>query len=526
MIKKIIKEIKEYKLIYFLLLLILIISAFFRWYRLGDLLGFYYDQGRDALKALEIVNFKDFPAIGPTTGIAGLFLGPFWFYLLAPFYFIGQGSPAVAASFIAFFDLGTIFVLYLLGKEFYNRYLGLFSAFLWGFSYYLVRSTRWFSNPSPLPFLVMLLIYGLAKVIFKKQEKYLILVAVCLALSLQLEAASAVFFFPSLLAIWLVFKPKLKNKKNLFYSIVAFLVFLIPQGLFEIKNNFLMTKNFLNFNKGEINTDTQTWGVPNWAFLKERSVEYFKILFSKLEVNPLPDKGAKFLTGSQILSVFWLIFVFYQIWAFFKSKSEQNGLTFLLIIFLFLPLLFLFFFTGNYGQLYDYYLTGFFPAFIILFAIFAFKFLNKKIYIPIFAMIVIWFLNGNLLYLKGYLTADVNGQDHISLGNQLEVIDWIYQDADGENFNVDIYVPPVIPYSYQYLFQWYGQKNYGYQPISDQVPLLYVIWEVDKPHIILLDAWLAREDDVADTIKTEKFGGINVERRLRINDNQRENNEK
>lgn len=521
MIKEIKNEIKEHKLVYLLLLLVLIASTFFRLYRLSDLLGFYYDQGRDALKVQEMISLKDFPAIGPTTGIAGLFLGPFWFYLLAPFYFITKGNPSLTASFIAFFDLGTVLILYLLGKEFYNRYLGLLAAFLWGFSYYLVRSARWFSNPSPLPFLVMLLIYGLAKVIFKKQDRYLILVAVCLALSLQLEVASAIFFFPSLLAIWLVFKPKLKNKINLVYSVIVFLVFLIPQGLFEIKNNFLMTKNFFSFNKGEINTDTQTWGVPNWTFLKERFVSYFKILFSKLEVNPLPDKGAKFFTGSQILSVFWLFFVFYQIYVFLKKRNEKNGLTFLLIIFLFLPLLFLFFFTGNYGQLYDYYLTGFFPAFILLFAIFAFRFTSKKIYIPIFIMIIVWFLNGNLLYFKGYLTANVNGADNITLGNQLKAIDWIYQDANGQDFNVDVYVPPVIPYSYQYLFQWHGQKTYGYQPNADQLSLLYVLWEIDKPNIILLDAWLAREDDVADTIKVEKFGGITVERRIRTNNDEK-----
>ena len=72
-----IKEIKENKIIYLLLLVILLASAFFRLYRVEALLGFHYDQGRDALKVQEILALKDFPAIGPTTGIAGLFLGPF-----------------------------------------------------------------------------------------------------------------------------------------------------------------------------------------------------------------------------------------------------------------------------------------------------------------------------------------------------------------------------------------------------------------------------------------------------------------
>jgi len=501
------KEILNNKIIYILLFVILAFSIFFRLYRVDALLGFYYDQGRDALKVQEILTLKDLPAIGPTTGIAGLFLGPFWFYLLAPFYFIGRGSPVVAASFMALFDVAAVYLIYLLGKDFFNRKVGLLGAFFWGFSYYLIRSVRWFSNPSPLPFFVFLLLYGLGKIILKKKEKYLLLVSFCLAVSLQLEIASAVFFFPSLILIWFIFKPKIKNKKNILYAFLIFFGFLIPQALFEIKNNFLMIRNFFSFNKGEINTDTATWSMPTFGLIKQRCLSYFDSLFSKLEA--VPKIGSKFL-GS-----LWLAFVVYQIWRFFKKRTDQDKMALILIIFLFVPLLFLFFFTGNYGRLYDYYLTGFFPAFILLFALFVSRFFKKKIYLPILALIIVWFFNGNIFYLKGYLSAGVDGPEHITLGNQLQSIDWIYQDAQGEKFNVDIYVPPVITYSYDYLFQWYGEKEYHYQPLEENVSLLYTLYEIDKPHLFLLDSWLARQDGIADTIRVEKFGGITVERRLR-----------
>ncbi|MBU1127412.1 hypothetical protein KKF11_03640, partial [Patescibacteria group bacterium] len=137
-LKRIKKEIKTDRKTYFLLLLILVFSFFFRVYRVGDLLGFYYDQGRDALKILEMIKFQDFPAIGPTTGIEGLFLGPFWFYLLAPFYFLGNGNPVVAAIAISFFDLGAIIMLFLIGREFFSKRVGLLASFFWGFSYYFI----------------------------------------------------------------------------------------------------------------------------------------------------------------------------------------------------------------------------------------------------------------------------------------------------------------------------------------------------------------------------------------------------
>ncbi|MCX6724843.1 MAG: glycosyltransferase family 39 protein, partial [Candidatus Shapirobacteria bacterium] len=431
------KEIKNHKLAYLLLLLILIGSAFWRLYRVGDLLGFYYDQGRDALKVNEILTFKDFPAIGPTTGIAGLFLGPLWYYLLVPFYFLGKGNPAVAASFIAFFDVGTVFLLYWFGREFYDRKIGLLGAFFWGFSYYLIRSARWFSNPSPLPFFTILLLYGLVKFFLKKEDKYLILISICLAVSLQLEMASAVFFIPSIALMCLIFRPKIKNKKSLFWAVGIFIAFLIPQILFEIKNKFLMTRNFFSFSKGGINTDNaKTWALPTGQFIKERTLAYFNILFSKLETNP--KIGAKFLVW------LWLIFVAFATWLSIKGKDKKDKTNLILVIFLFLPLFFLFFFAGNYGRLYDYYLTGFFPAFILLFALFAGFFLRKRLfsggtsyaYWPILALIIVWFLSGNILFIKNYLSAGVDGPTHITLGNQLQSVDWIYKDAGQEKFNI------------------------------------------------------------------------------------------
>jgi len=197
----------------------------------------------------------------------------------------------------------------------------------------------------------------------------------------------------------------------------------------------------------------------------------------------------------------------------------------MLVIFLFLPLILLLFFVGNYGQLYDYYLTGFYPAFILLFALFTGFFLRKKlfsggtsyIYWSVLALIIVWFLSGNILFLKNYVSAGVDGPTNVTLGNELQAIDWIYKDAGQEKFNVDVYVPPVIPYAYQYLFSWYGNRYYHRQPLTENIPLLYTLYEVDQSHPFFLDNWLARQDRIAQTISSQKFGGITVERRLRKN---------
>ncbi|MFH1561546.1 MAG: glycosyltransferase family 39 protein, partial [Patescibacteria group bacterium] len=334
---------KEFCLVFGLWL----VALFLRCYRLDDLLGFYYDQGRDGLKVLEMLTLKDWPAIGPTTGLAGIFLGPFWFYLIAPFYFIGRGNPAVAAAFIALIDSFSIVLLYLFAKKFFNQKVALVSAGIWTFSYYLIRSARWFSNPSPVPFFAILLLWALAEWLVSKKEKQIVLVSICLAVITQLEMASAVFYYPAILAFLVLFKVNLKalfRSKWFWLATAIFVAFLIPQMVFELKNDFIMSKNVFGFFGGSVNSDTgQSWALPTIEVVRDRIQYYYQTFFSKIDPK---------LEAPAILAAIWLLGLV-LIFAFKERKSQVLKLSF---VFFLCPLVFLFFFVGNYGNLYDYYL--------------------------------------------------------------------------------------------------------------------------------------------------------------------------
>jgi len=102
------------------------------------------------------------------------------------------------------------------------------------------------------------------------------------------------------------------------------------------------------------------------------------------------------------------------------------------------------------------------------------------------------------------------------LDNQKKALDWVYEDAKGRDFNVDVYVPPVIPHAYDYLFKWYGGKIHGREPKEELVPLLYTLYEVDPPHPERLSAWLDRQEGIGEVEEEVKFGGITVQRRRRL----------
>ncbi|MFH1561565.1 MAG: hypothetical protein ABID04_03240, partial [Patescibacteria group bacterium] len=164
------------------------------------------------------------------------------------------------------------------------------------------------------------------------------------------------------------------------------------------------------------------------------------------------------------------------------------------------------------GNLYDYYLTGFFPIFVLLFSYVLLK-LPWFLVLPVLG----FFFYQNLPLNYYYLRAGVDGPTHITLGNQKQVIDWICVDAGGQSFNVDTYVPPVIPYAWDYLWAWYGQRQ-GCNLTPERSDLLYTVWEVDPPHPERLEVWLARQRGIGRIDKEFRFGGIGGERRTRIND--------
>ena len=488
---------------YWLIILIWLFGLFFRCYRQSDLLGFYYDQGRDAKMASDIIHLRNFPAIGPTTGIQGIILGPFWYYFITPGYLISGGDPVVASQIMAFIESLTIILLFYILKKYTNQKTAHTGAFIWSFGYYLIRSSRWFSNPTPIPLFALLIIFFLIEVVKYKKFKFLPFVFLFLGLSLQLEAASAIFFIPSILLFAFINKKVFQKISFKYYlwSIFAFGILLLPQLAFELKNNFFVTRNILSFLSGKINTTTgSSWGIPSLGFIVNRLSLYYKILFSKLDTN---------VTNWSLL--FLLIFVFGLVKKF-KKIFFQDLLFQLSFIWLFVPLIILLFFQGNYGVLYDYYLTGFFIAFIILFS-YCLNHIFDYHWIFIIAFVLL-FLKLNLINTYYYLRAGTDGPENIVMGNITQSLNYYCQQNKSTPINLDIYVPPYIPHSYEYLLGWYEEKGTCQRSYLSNSKEIVIIYEIDLQQPNRLKKWLSDYDQKSTIIEKQNFGGVRAEKRF------------
>lgn len=496
--KKKINKLEKYELI--LLIIIFSLALFIRIYRLGDLLGFYYDQGRDAKVIWDLWHSRKFFLLGPVTGLEGIFLGPFYYYLIAPFYLISSGNPVLPAAFVSFLSWAGIVLLYFLAKDMFDKKVAVISIVITSFSYYMLQASRWFSNPTPIFLMSVLLVYSLWKIVDTKNHFWWYVVALTVGASMHFEAASAVFYIPIVLVFSIWQKAKFPKVKTLIISIVLFGLTVLPQMLFNFRHDNILLNNFKR-----IFIEKESFRFSS-TFYVERLKTFWNVFYSKI----LPERPE--MVGIMVaVSLFGYLF--------YRTKTFSRGAG-LLLIFLSVPFIGYILFKGHNGILYDYYLTGYYIPMILLFSVGLSSIWKKTFGKVILLLFFGTFLYQNLGMTKNYLSAGVDGMNHITLGNQLQSVDWIFEDAKSNKFNTDVYVPPVIPHAYDYLFLWRSTELCGEDKCGitsgGEESLLYTLYEVDPPHPERLEAWLERQKGFGEIDYETSFGGITVQRRTRL----------
>lgn len=482
-----------------LILIILLLAFILRIYRIGELLDFHYDQGRDAMVIWNLWHNHKLFLIGPTTGLDGVFLGPFYYYLIAPFYLIGKGNPAIPSIFLSFLTTVALFVLYRIGELIADRKLGLISLVIGSFSSYIVFSSRWLSNPTPIFLTSVLIFYYLLKITksIKSKSFWWYFVYLLVGISMHFESASAFFYMPVLLVFTIWQRNKINWKTFLLSGFILFLTF-TPQLIFNLKHNNILVNNILKeVPKKEVETS------PIYRLVGDRINFYLDVMSSKLF-----SENKKLALGFSFFSLAGLFLLL-------PIKKHNSSLK-LLAIFIGVPLICYTIYRGNHGILYDYYFTGYYLIYILFFSLGFWSFSNTKYGNYILLLFFILFLYMNLGLINRKLTVGVNDGNDIFLSNQLQAITWIYEDSKDTEFNVDIYVPPVIPHSYDYLFTYVGDKR-----STNQVSRLYTLYEIDPPHPDRLEAWLTRQNGIGKVLYEEKIGGIVVQKRERTINNKK-----
>lgn len=233
------------------ILLIILGGLFLRLYRIQDFFMFLGDQGRDALIVKRIALLQNLPAIGPPSSIGEVFLGPFYYYILAPFLLISGLNPVGLAVGVALLSVIGIYSAYLLAKSVVPGRTALFFLIIATFSAELVRIARFSWNPNLLPYFAFITLYFFARSLEEKNKQKVrdtVLFGLFFGLSFQLHHLAGLLALP--VAVYFIVEMVRRKNASLLliplYSLGAFLLTLLPLALFELRHQFLNTRNLVS----------------------------------------------------------------------------------------------------------------------------------------------------------------------------------------------------------------------------------------------------------------------------------------
>ncbi len=360
MFEKIKKYISHHKIEITLLIVILVIAAFFRIYKISDYMTFLGDEGRDAIVAKDILQ-GNFTLLGPRASAGDFFLGPIYYYMMAPFLLLSNLDPVGPAIMVALFGVATVFLVYYVGRKFFNARAGLIAASLYAISPLVIAYSRSSWNPNVMPFFSILMLYLLFVAVKKQTYKLFLIVGLLLGIAMQLHYLTTflgviVFFF------MLVGEP-LFEKKNLlkrytyhYLEIFAgFIVGISPFLAFEVRHGFPNITTIFKF----IFEDNAAKGYNiHQSFLGNIWDVFFRLFGRLVTKFPPPDQiNVGLHTNLQVWFVGTIILAVVSIFALKYVKEKLKVL--LLALWLFFGILLFGFYKKS---IYDYYLGFMFPV--------------------------------------------------------------------------------------------------------------------------------------------------------------------
>jgi len=472
-----------------LVVAILLLAAFLRLYKISDYMTFLGDEGRDVLVAKGILE-GHLTLLGPRASAGDFFLGPVYYYMIAPFLWLFRFDPVGPAVMVALLSVATTFLVYYIGKKFFDEKAGLFAASLYAVSPLVIRYAHSSWNPDVVPFFSLLFIYILFKAVEMKQVwKYFLFSGILLGILLQLHYITLFLIVVGVLYIFLAGRFLTKNTpvtqiiKQYAYLLGGFLVGFSPFLAFEVRHGFPNMKTIIRFIFG----DTLQKGYETSSSYFATITDVFFRVFGRLVFDfPTPDRYERF---SPLLLQFWgliiVVVAFASIAILIRNKNKSVSL--LLGLWLVVSILLF----GVYKKaIYDYYFTILFPLPALLIGNFISQIYhrggkksNRKIWmvVGIVLFLGVFLLN---LYNQPFRYVPNRQKDQVKL-----ISEFVIKQTGNKPYNFALISGGNSDHAYRYFFEILGHKpvvieNQINDPkrtsVTDQ--LLIVCEEVDcKP---------------------------------------------
>lgn len=465
------KILKKYKDI-FILLFLLVVSAFLRIYRIADYMTFLGDEGRDVLVVYDILHGHP-TLLGPTMSVGGFFLGPIYYYLMTPFLWLYNYNPVGPAVMVALFGVATVLLIYLIGSEFFGRTAGFVAAFLYSISPLVIAYSRSSWNPNIMAFFTLVTMYILYKALQKNNYILLAVSGLLYGICMQLHYVE-LFIAPTigvyiLLARWFKdFNEKFVVKNYIVRifkdGLTFFIGFLVGWSAFlafEFRHGFPNTHSIIKF----VFSTPDAAGNSNFSPVV--SDVFFRLFGRLITKFPPPEQvsipDSRFTLDLFAISLPLPIFILYLFtlciavfsmgyfgYLLTKTRKSDKNFYWYLLIFLWFVIGIVFF--GFYKKsIYDYYFQFMFPLpFIFAGALFSYLYFKKRV---LRMVAIVFFVIVVLLNLSGIpFRYPANKQ----LEQAQTIAKFAYDKTNGKPYNFAIGGEGNSDHAYRYFFTLWG----------------------------------------------------------------------
>lgn len=325
------------------LVAVILLAIFFRFWQVKDYVVFLGDEGRDMLIMRHIFTDKNLPFLGPTASVGGFYLGPIYYWMAAPFLWFWSFDPVGPAYLVAVLGVATVYLLYRLLSQTVGFWPAILASLLYSTVPLVVRYSRSSWNPNPLPFFSLLLIYFLYLGISRQRLSYLLLAGASFGVAVQLHYLATIL--AALAAVIVIVNCNLKKIPAIwFLATLGFLITFSPFLFFEIRHNFPNFKTIWEF-------------VTRGTTVGYKTIDFIWLI-SNIG-NILLEELTK-LKGTIITQLAFWILALGGLFGLIKHWKDDKKLIFSIGIIWFLGgLAGLRFYTG---QVFDYYFGFIFPA--------------------------------------------------------------------------------------------------------------------------------------------------------------------
>lgn len=363
-------QLKAKYYIWILLVCILLLAAFLRFYNFPQLFVFTADEEYQTTLAQTIV--KDFHIIWIGVSAANLdfYLGPFWTYFTAFWLFISGSDPLITGYIASAIGVLTTFLLFVVGTRLFNYKVGLIASLLYASLPLMVFFDQKYWNPTLVPFLSLAMLLSLYET--RYSQKWWIVFATVYGLVFHTHLSLAPL---GIVAIYWLIKNKNMTRRIAICSIVAFIIVISPLFVFDYFHKFSNITTPLRISRITSNEATQINPVQHSTAIFEALGRLFylrpfrtnsdEILYgctsmSVYKSSPLRDL---YSTRSKPLLPLSILSIGVIGWFLLQRKTWSNNNSKLLALFILSTSSSFLFFPGTASE---YYLLGLYPLLLLL----------------------------------------------------------------------------------------------------------------------------------------------------------------